>query len=411
MRSMDDLTRRGFLAGLAAGAWCWPRRDWTDLPTAGGRFDISARPAGDEPPLFATGFLRHDPAPAYAHCPSLAALPDGRLACVWYAGSREGAEDVAICWADLAAEDVAAGRCAWNAPRAVVNRRSVERDLSRFVKKVGNPVLFTDALGRPWIVFVTIAVGGWSGSSLNACCSNDGGRSWEPVRRLTLSPFLNVSELVRAAPVPLDGGRIGLPVYHECIGKFPEMLWLRAEGDGLVATKSRMAWGRSLIQPAVVPLDATRAVALLRDHSRAHRVAIQRTGDAGRTWSDPQSTTLPNPDASVAAVLLSGGRMLVAFNDSETTRDNLCLAVTESGGGTADDPREGGGWRRIATLEAEPGAKFAYPYLIVDGAGRVHLTYSWKMQLIRHAVFNEAWIDAQAGEPIAVGRSGPGGVG
>ena len=95
MRSMDDLTRRGFLAGLAAGAWCWPRRDWTDLPTAGGRFDIAARPAGDEPPLFATGFLRHDPAPAYAHCPSLAPLPDGRLACVWYAGSREGAEDVA----------------------------------------------------------------------------------------------------------------------------------------------------------------------------------------------------------------------------------------------------------------------------------------------------------------------------
>jgi predicted neuraminidase len=379
------------------------------LPTAGGRFEIAARPVGAGQPLFATGLIRHDPAPAYAHCPSLAPLPDGRIACAWYAGSREGARDVAIWWAELTPEDVAAGRCSWTAPRAVVTRESAARDLGRFVKKVGNSVLLTDTSGRPWIVFVTIAVGGWSGSSLNACCSHDGGRSWEPARRLALSPFLNVSELVRAAPVALDDGRIGLPVYHECLGKFPEMLWLRPDGDELMATKSRMSWGRSLIQPAVVPLDATRAVALLRDHSAAHRVAVQHTDDAGRTWSAPVPTALPNPDASVAGVRLPSGRLLVAFNDSETGRDNLCLAVAEAG------PADGGrpvatGWRRIATLEAEPGERFAYPYLCLDGAGRVHLAYAWKMQFIRHAVFNEAWLDAQEGERIAaIGGAGGGG--
>ena len=409
---MEQFPRRGLFAAAAAAAWAWPRGDRPGLPGAGGHFDLPSAPIVDEPPLFTTGFIEHAPAPPYAHCPSLAQLPDGRLACAWYAGSREGGRDVAIWWAESPAADVAAGRPAWSAPVAVIDRRSAARDLDRFVAKVGNSVLFTDATGRPWIVFVSIAVGGWSGSSLNASCSNDGGHTWQPARRLSLSPFLNVSELVRAAPVTLAGGTIGLPVYHECLGKFPEMLWLRTAGDALVVTKSRMAGGRSLIQPAVVPLDATRAVALLRNHSQAHKVAIQHTLDAGRTWSEPQATSLPNPDASVAAVRLSRGRLLIAFNDSARDRANLCLAVSDA----SSDWRDGtapaiGGWRRIATLEAEPGERFAYPYLIRDRAGRVHLAYSWKMQRIRHAVFNESWIESQPGEPIAANRGTLGEVG
>jgi predicted neuraminidase len=397
---MEDLTRRALLASVAAAAWCWPRRDRSTLPSAGGRFTLSPSAVPDPEPLFATGFIEHVPPPPFAHCPSLVALTDGRLACAWYAGSREGGQDVAIWWAESAAADVAAGRSAWGPPRAVVDRGSAAADLERFVAKVGNSVAFTDGEGRPWIVFVSIAVGGWSGSSLNACCSNDGARTWEPAARLSLSPFLNVSELVRSAPVVLEDGGIGLPVYHECLGKFPEMLWLRPDGTRLVATKSRMAGGRSLIQPTVVPLDGSRAVALLRNHSRSHRVAMQVTADGGRSWSEPAPTPLPNPDASVAAVRLSDGRLLVAFNDSDKDRDNLRLAVSDAVGDGLAGIRE---WRRIATLESEPGERFAYPYMIQDAAGRVHLAYSWKMRRIRHAVFNESWIAAQPGERIASG--------
>lgn len=171
---MEELTRRGILASAAVAAWCWPRRDQAALPDAGGRFLLSSAAVADDAPLFATGFLDHDPAlpgepalrsdplPPFAHCPSLAVLPDGRLACAWYAGSREGGKDVAILWAELAAADVAAGRCSWAAPRAVIDRATAARDLDRFVAKVGNSVIFTDDDARPWIVFVSIAVGGWS---------------------------------------------------------------------------------------------------------------------------------------------------------------------------------------------------------------------------------------------------------
>lgn len=384
---MEDLTRRGMLASAAAVVWCWPAADRPALPGAAAAFRLPPpEPGAGTTPFFKTGFLDHDPPLGYAHCPSIAALSDGRLACCWYAGSREGGRDVGIWMAESDPAGLAGDAIAWGAPRVLVDRQTATRELDRFIDKVGNPIIFTDADGRLWLVYVSIAVGGWSGSSLNARCSPDGGATWGRSHRLTVSPFFNISELVRAAPVLLESGEIGLPVYHECIGKFPEMLWLRPEGDRLTAAKSRMAGGRSLLQPAVVPLEARRAVAFLRNHSRRHRLVSQQTADGGHTWSEPVETALPNPDASVAAIRLSGGEVLVAFNNSPHGRDNLSLAVSPDG---LHD------WRLIATLDDEPDQKFAYPFLTRDSAGLVHLVYSWKMKRIRHVAMNEAWLRAQ----------------
>ncbi|MFN6191588.1 MAG: exo-alpha-sialidase [Planctomycetia bacterium] len=389
---MEDLTRRSVLASAAAALWAWPRTDRGPLPSAGARFLLPAsQPPADDRPFFASGFIDHDPPLAYVHCPSICELPAGGLACVWYAGSREAVRDVSLYLAESPSREPASSASAWGIPRLVIDRDRAVADLDRFVDKVGNAVLFPDASGRLWLVYVTIGVGGWSGSSLNACFSTDGGKTFSRSQRLSLSPFFNVSELVRAAPVLLDSGEIALPVYHECIGKFPEVVWLRPEGDRLVARKSRMAGGRSLLQPAIVPIGGTEAVAFLRDHGPARRLVEQRTRDGGRSWSAPQPTPLANPDASVAAVRLSNGAVFVALNHSAANRENLSLAI--------HDPSSEE-WRIIATLDRESGQKFAYPYMIQDRRGLVHLVYTWKMKRIRHVAMNETWIFAQPSEPI-----------
>lgn len=389
---MEDLTRRSVLASAAAALWAWPRPDRGPLPASDATFRLPP-PPDDGRPFFASGFIDHDPPLAYVHCPSVCELPDGGLACAWYAGTEETARDVAIYLAVTPPVDAAGqAEVAWGSPRAVVDRAGAIADLDRYVDKVGNAVLFSDAARRLWLVYVTIGLGGWSGSSLNACWSDDGGATWSPSRRLTLSPFFNVSELVRAAPVLLDSGEIALPVYHECIGKFPELLWLRPEADRLVATKSRLAGGRSLLQPAVVPLGGREAVAFLRNHGPSRRLVEQRSADGGRSWTPPAPTPLANPDASVAAVRLSTGAVLVAFNNSTSGRENMSLAVRDGGSDA---------WSVIATLDREPGRKFAYPYMVQDRRGLVHLVYTWKMQRVRHVAFNEAWIHAQPREPIA----------
>jgi len=307
------------------------------------------------------------------------------LAAVWYAGSREGARDVAICFA---AQEP--GQSLWATPRAILTPEQVARDLHRSVKKVGNPLVFSDAAGKLWLLYVTINIGGWSGSSLNLTTSTDNGDSWAPSRRLTLSPFFNVSELVRSKPSPLSDGNWLVPIYHECLGKFAELLWLRDTGDGLAATKTRITGGRSAFQPALAVLSTNTALAFLRDCSPRKRIAVARTDNAGVSWSAPESLDLPNPDSGLAALRLSDGRVLLAFNDSAAGRDNLRLAVSQDEGRT---------WRRVATPAEEPGAEFSYPFLLQTRDGRIHLVYTWKRQGIKHVAFNTAWLDSRQDQP------------
>ena len=81
-------------------------------------------------------------------------------------------------------------------------------------------------------------------------------------------------------------------------------------------------------QPALMPLSASSALAVLRNDDSSNVVSTARTEDGGLTWSTPQPLDLPNADAGLDAVRLSDGRLLLAFNDSKTGRENLRLALS-----------------------------------------------------------------------------------
>ena len=336
-------------------------------------------------PIFTEELINPDSPLWMSHVASICELPDGRLAAVWYAGSREGARDVAIY---LAAQE--RGQAIWTTPRAILTPEQAGRDLHRAVRKVGNPLIFSDAAGKLRLLYVTISVGGWSGSSLNLTTSTDEGESWSPSRRLTLSPFFNVSELVRNRPAPLADGSWLVPIYHECLGKFPELLCLRDRPEGLSATKRRITGGRSVLQPALAALSTNSGLAFLRDCSPRKRISVARTDDAGQTWSSPQPLDLPNPDSGLTALRLTDGRVMLAFNDSAAGRGNLSLAVSDDEGRT---------WRRLATLAEEAGAEFSYPFLLQARDGKIHLVYTWKRKAIKHVAFNAAWLNARQHQP------------
>jgi predicted neuraminidase len=337
------------------------------------------RPASSAAPWFQEEFINPDSPLLSSHVASICELPDRRLAAAWYAGSREGARDVAICFATRDP-----GAATWSEPRAIVTRDQAARDLDRRIKKVGNAVLFSDAEGRLRLLYVSITVGGWSGSSLNLAESGDGGRTWSRSRRLTLSPFLNVSELVKNNPAPLSDGSWVVPIYQELLGKLPELLWLKESGWTFEATRSRVNGGRTGLQPALVPLGPASALVFLRDVSPRKRIAMARTDDAGRTWTQPRGLDLPNPDSGLAALRLSDGRLLLVFNDSTSGRENLRLAISRD---------EGQSWDRVATLAETVGGEVSYPYLIQARDGVIHVVYTWKRRAIKHAMFNEAWLD------------------
>ena len=383
------LLARCFLILLAFLLACYPvLRPGGRSASSRPRFAVprQSAPARSEPastaPFFREEIINSNLDLPMSHVASISELPGGRLAAAWYAGSKEGARDVAIYFATR--DPDAAG---WSRPRAIVSRETAERDLSRPIKKVGNAVLFSDAGGRLWLLYVSITFGGWSGSSINLTKSDDGGLTWAPSQRLTLNPLLNLGELVKNGPVSLSDGTCLVPIYQELAGRVPELLWLHPSGNGLLPAKSRIHGGRSGYQPAVVALTTTSALAVLRDFSPRQRISVARTDNAALDWSSPVALDLPNPDSGLAALRLMDGRVLLIFNDSITGRENLQLAVSIDEGRT---------WRRVVTLDQVSERGVDYPFVIQTRDGLVHVVYTWKMAVTKHVVFNTNWLDTRS---------------
>ena len=257
------------------------------------------------------------------------------------------------------------------------------------MKKVGNALLFSDGSERVNLLYVSIALGGWSASTLNLKTSADGGRTWSPSQRLQLSPFFNLSELVKNQPASLCDGGWAVPIYHEMAGKFSELLWLSELGGSMRYRKTRINGGATGFQPALVPLSAKGALVLARDNSPASQLLASRSEDGGDSWSALASAGLPNPRSGLDAIRLRDGRLLLAFNDTRDNRENLRLAVSTD---------EGAIWQRVnPLLEDESGKEFSYPFLRQSNDGSIHLVYTWKRKGIRHVTFNAAWLDTQLG--------------
>ncbi len=369
------------LAALAAGLGPW----WASREAASRTFPgfvlPETVPAADAQPVFRTTVINPETSQPKAHSATLAELPGGALAVAWYAGTAECAGDVGIFFARREADGT------WSAPRQILDRDLVISQLNRSVISLGNPLLLSDGSDRLGLLFVSISAGRWSGSSMNLTWSADGGATWSPAAKLTMNPLANFTSLPRNPPAPLVGGGWAVPVYDEFLGKFPEILWLQPRGTGWSAAVSRIEGGVYILQPALVPLAPNRAVALFRDFRPAKWMSVSWSEDAGRTWTQPAATELPNRDSGVCAVRLSDGALLCAFNDlSPGKRENLRLAISRDEGRT---------WRRIATLEEESEQEFSYPTMINGADGLVRMVYSARQTRIHFTEFNEAWIKQQ----------------
>ena len=357
-----------FIAALTAAFWRIP------TPPAPAFVPPPAPSTSQHPIQFAAEFLPR--AAESAHAASLAQLPDGRIAAAWFAGSKEGADDVAI-WFSLRDKD------GWRTAQPIANRESTAGGTFAHVRKIGNPVLFVEGT---WLHlwYVSVAVGGWAGSSINHSVSTDAGATWFKPTKLQTSPFASISTLVRTQPIPLADGGLGLPVYHEFIAKHGE--WLRLSATGQILDKTRMSHEVRTLQPALAVLDEQHALAVLRDAGPGPgKVRVTSTQDAGQTWQAGAALPIPNPNSSVALLRLKSGRLLLAGNP-QNGREAILLWVSADEGKT---------WQASRTVETAPdgGAEFSYPALLLDRDGLIHIAYTWRRQGIKHAAFSEAWLD------------------
>jgi predicted neuraminidase len=402
------------------------------LPAAS--WDAGAMRSGAGAALLRSHFASSQP-DISTHAASLVELGDGRIRAFWFAGSREGAPDVQIRSAVFDPQ-----KNEWGPESGIADRADTQRALLRYVKKLGNPVPQRAADGTLWLFYVTVSLGGWAGSSITAISSADDGASWSPARRLVTSPFINISTLVKGTPFLYGDGTMGLPVYHEFIGKFGEILRIQTSGtSAAIIDKQRLSSGKTTLQPVVLIKDTQRALVLMRrSGSSAKRVIATATGDAGRHWSRPAPTALANPDAALTGLVLPDGRMLLALNDLEEGREALSLLLSADGGaswntvyrledqrGRPADPQHYLQTAAALAKATEPGIadpgsyarsaqqhecesqgcryEFSYPYMIQAKNGDIHLVYTWNRSFIKHVEFTRTWLDQQ----IAKADDGP----
>ena len=366
---------------MRQGRACPPPQGDEPLP------EDEPRPA-DEHPLYVEHHLDAGGV-ASVHAATLVPLPGGGLRAWWYGGTREGHRDVALWGARFDAD-----RRVWGPAAVVLTRQMLAAQLARPIKKLGTPVAVRVADGTIQLFFVSVSVGGWATSAVNVMTSTDDGASFGPARRLTTSPVFNVSTLVRTVGRWRDDGTLVLPVYHEFLGKFAELLEMAP--DGRITAKRRLSWGRAALQPALVPESATAARVLLRYAGPPpRRMLAARTDDGGVRFSRPVATNLPNADNSVAGLALPGGPVLLAYNATDPGRHVLALAVPAGPGP--------GSWAWVHDVErGDPGREFSYPTLVAGTDGLIHLAYTHDRRTIKHVVFNAAWLRgmlARAGIP------------
>ncbi len=301
------------------------------------------------------------------HASTLTLLGDGSLLCAWFAGSREGAEDVAI-W--FARRDPTGS---WSPPSVLADVPGVP---------CWNPVLFAHmAAGREMVDLYFKAgheIPRWRTWRRR---SGDGGRSWSAPTLLVADDVFGRGP-VRNPPLLTQAGTLLAPASRETDTSWDAFVDRSSDGGGSwtlvpIPRERAVFSGPGLIQPTLWQGADGRIHALLR--SSEGRIYHSVSHDDGCSWAQARRTELPNNNSAIAATRLATGEVLLVYNPVAKNwgpRSPLSLAVS------ADD---GVSWKNLLQLEPqEPGTEpdeYSYPAILARG-DRVWISYTWRRRTI-----------------------------
>jgi len=299
------------------------------------------------------------------HASTVVETANGRLLAAWFGGTHEKHPDVGI-WVSERVNGV------WSPGVEVAN--GVQADGTRH--PTWNPVLFQPR-GGPLQLFYKVGPSPqtWWGMVMT---STDDGRTWSKPERLAA----NMLGPIKNKPVQLADGVILSPTSVESPTRPSrwQVYFERSVNGGTSWTATPYlndGIDVGAIQPSILLLGGEKLLALGR--TRQGRLFEVRSSDGGTTWGGFKLTTLLNPNSGTDAVTLKDGRHVLVYNPVEKGRTPLVVAVSA----------DGETWKDVVTLEDQPG-EYSYPAVIQTADGRIHVTYTWKRERIRHAVIDPA---------------------
>ncbi len=339
----------------------------------------------------------------HVHGSSIVSLPNGDLLACWFQGSGERtADDVRVMGARLKK-----GEKSWSAPFLMADTPGIPDC---------NPVLFLNAKGKLFLMWIAVLANKWEMSVLRYRISvnymNNGAPAWnwqdnilfkpkdtfavETAKKFKELPEVNeawaafaekydkmivdaskdlskrsLGWMTRIKPLLMDRGRILLPLYSD--GYNFSLIGI-SDDDGETWRPSLPIITRGGIQPALALKKNGDIIAYMRDNGAAPtRVTISESRDKGESWTAAVKGDIPNPGSSIELQVLKDGRWAFIGNDVDEGRHRLCLYLSED---------EGKSWKYKSWLEDQPpkSANFSYPAMIQTEDGILHITYSHRYE-------------------------------
>ena len=345
------------------------------------------------------------------HAANLAFLRDGTLSCVWFGGTMEGMGDISIYMSRLAP-----GSERWSEPEKMSGDPE---------KSEQNPLIFNAPDGKTWLLYTSQTSGNQDGSVVKCRLSDDGGKSFGPVKILCDSP----GTFVRQQIVVNGKGDWLLPVFR-CVGLNGQ----RWSGDAdtaavLISRDGGASWQMRDIADSIgavhmniLPLDGDDMIAFYRNRF-AESILSSRSPDGGETWSAPEPTELPNNNSSIQATVLNDGAIAMVYNHSNAStsdarrqslydeieggetgeatvvadigrkavwgvpRAPLSLAISRDGGKSFPhriDLDTGDGFCLSNNSKDSLNREFSYPSIIEGSDGALHIAYTYYRRAIKY---------------------------
>jgi len=305
------------------------------------------------------------------HASCILPLQNGRILCVYFAGSHEKADDVGIWLSEYNAEK-------WLPPRLIAKISNEPH---------WNPVIFPADNGIRLVFKTGKEIPHWQSYTM---FSADEGLTWSQAAPYPDNP---AGGPVRSKPIRLSTGELLAPNSDEDGAWLPRVDISRNEGKSferwsqlpvnlVYADLPDYIHGRGAIQPTLWESKPGHIHALLR--TSAGRIFRSDSCDGGRSWKRAYPLDIPNNNSGIDVAAAPDGRLFLALNPTSgdfVQRTPLCIYQSSDNGETftpyavVNDTK----------LDEFTGgtAEFSYPSLAIQGK-TLHLSYTYNRESIAY---------------------------
>ncbi len=304
------------------------------------------------------------------HASSLISLPNDNLLSAYFSGTKEGARDVKIS-ANLF--DSKTNR--WSEAFTILTKEELSKNAHEYIKKLGNPLLFLHD-NKILLFVVGVSMGGWATSKIYQLES-----ALEPIRfkfvqKLSLSPFLNLSHLIKNKPLNTTDGGFMLPLYHELATQYPLLLKFDKHNNPRELLRPNAL--NYQLQPSLTPFKDC-AVMAFRNHSFKDSLMLE-TCKTPTIWQKPMLTNLKNLNDALNLINLNKELFLIHNpSDLSLRRKELLLSKLENSNS----------FKTLKILDKAD--EVSYPSYSLN-SHFIDIVYTYNRSHIKHIRFNMAYL-------------------